>query len=116
MDGSPPDKRLLKRVEAALLPKTLDGEHLSPGTLPGQDQTGVDGSTVQQNGAGAAFPDPASLLGSGEAKFIPEQIEKPESGVYLQAICVTVDGKFNLNSLHGKPSFHTQRPAQCPNH
>ena len=54
------------------------------GTLPGQDQAGIDGLPVEEHRAGPALTYPTAFLGPGQPQLVAEQIDQTEVGSEAQ--------------------------------
>ncbi len=81
------------RSSEPLVAQTLYGRHLAPLALRGEDETRVDGLTVQQDGARAALAVPAPDLGSRQAEVLPEQLDQSGRGRNLRPSRFSVDGQ-----------------------
>ena len=92
------DKRLLQRREGFRGPQALDRHDLVAVVHAGEGEAGVDPSTVQKDGAGAALAMVAALLGAGETEMMAEGVEEGGSHVSVEHAELSVDVQ---RRLHG---------------
>ena len=76
LGGAQFHKGLLERVQAAIGGHPFDGLDLPPLELDGQGQAGEHREPVNQHRAGTAFPQLATMLGSGQVEVLPEDLEE----------------------------------------
>ena len=110
LDGRFIDEGLLDFVELSRRTlESFDGQDVLAFCPHGQIQAGVYGCPVDQNGAGAAFTDPAAPLDRSQIQPVSQRIEKALS---------RVDGEFFLFSVDGhmddlKHDAHRLSRSQC---
>ena len=66
----------------------LDGDDLGILVRDGEGQTAIDAPTVEQNGAGAALPMVAALLGAGEAEPLAQRIQQRRARIDNKRMCL----------------------------
>ena len=62
-------------------------------------ETGVDSTPVDQNRAGAALAMIAALLGAGQIKMVPQQVEQGRPRLDLELGCAAVDHQLYCNPI-----------------
>ena len=93
LDGRFIDEGLLNFVELSRRAlESFDGQDVLAFCPHGQIEAGIHGCPVDQNGAGAAFTDPAAPLDRSQIQPVSQRIEKALS---------RVDGEFFLFSVDG---------------
>ena len=79
------DDGLLQRVQDAALGQPLDRRHPFARDGQGQHQAGIDRLAVHDDGAGTALADTAALFCPRQVTDIPQDIEKPQVFLHLDA-------------------------------
>jgi hypothetical protein len=74
LDRKMVDEGALQRMELAVFAQSFYGQNFPVPDFDGEGQTGGNGLSIQQNGAGAAVPDAAPFLGSGQTEVFPEDM------------------------------------------
>ena len=78
------DKGLLDGMEAPLgIRQTFDGHHALPFYLQRREDTGVDGSPVQEDCAGSTLPHAAPFFRACQFQLVPQQLEQRKMGFDL---------------------------------
>jgi hypothetical protein len=93
------DEGLLQGMKGFPSSKSFDRLNLSPFNLGSQDQTGMDRRSINENRAGPAFPDSATLLRSGEAQFLSKHPDERPVRRRLHFYPFAIERKSDLN-LH----------------
>src|SRR5258708_1695959 len=76
------DERLLEGVQVVAIGRQpLDGDDLGVLVRDGEGQAAIDASPVEQDGAGAALPVVAALLGAGESEPLAQRIQQRGAGI-----------------------------------
>ncbi len=76
------DERLLEGVQVvAICRQPLDGDDLGILVRDSEGQAAIDASPVEQDGAGAALPVVAALLGAGESEPLAQRIQERRAGI-----------------------------------
>ena len=70
------DKRLLDRIEFAVLCQTFDGRDFTAIRLSGEMKTGFYDFSVEQHGARPAFADDAADIGARETDILSKKMRK----------------------------------------
>jgi len=69
-------ERILQGMKVSISAETFHSEHLPAITFKRQHQTGKNGSAIQKNGAGPAFPQFTTVLRAGMAKILAKNLEQ----------------------------------------
>jgi hypothetical protein len=85
------DKGLLHRVEFTMLSNTFNGGNGVAFTVNGQAQTGIDGTAVEENGAGATVPHIANFFGARQGEVIAQGIEQGAPRFQHECVLPSVD-------------------------
>jgi hypothetical protein len=94
------NKRSLEGVEVSIhISQSLNGGDAHSLRLHDRKDAGIDGLSIDENGAGAAFPHATAFLCSGELKLISENLQERQAGfnldLYRLAIQFKMDGLFH---------------------
>jgi hypothetical protein len=93
----------LHGVEMARLTNAFDGSDLVIGMHDSEGQAGVDATSVDMDGAGAALAVVAALLGAGQDEVLAEAIEEGSARVEAEFVGLPVDSKSKgYSSLRGE--------------
>ena len=82
------DKGFLQCIQFAAGGKPFNRRDMTALELDRKDQAGVHRLVIEKNGAGTALPLGAALLGAGQKKILPQNVQK-----------AAVRGSFQLNGL-----------------
>ena len=82
-------------------------QHTAAGGADGQYLAGVDGLSVQQDGAGAAFAPVATPLGAGEAQRVPQNVQQRPVMPHGQGVFGAVDDESNGGFVVGGVHHNT---------
>ena len=85
-------KRVLQRVQRAVLRQALDGGHGAPAALEAENEAREHRLAVQQDGTGAAFAELAAMLGPRELQVLAQHLEERLVAVYQFVRRLAVDG------------------------
>src|SRR5438093_5945599 len=87
----------LHGMERAVGRQPLDRDDLGARLHRGQRQASLDAPAVAQDGAGAALPQLAALLGAGEVQVVAERVEQRRPRVERQRTLRAVDAEGELD-------------------
>jgi hypothetical protein len=78
----------------------LDGDDLDVLMRDGEGEAAIDASPVEQDGAGAALPVVAALLGTGESETFAQRVQERGAGIDEKLVCCSIH-------LKGDGMIHT---------
>src|SRR5262249_30411450 len=84
-------EQTLQRRQASVLREPLDRENPGAVRLRRGHEAGIGGPSVDEHGAGAALPFPASFLGAGELALVAQHVEQALHGRNLHPMRLAVD-------------------------
>jgi hypothetical protein len=88
------DEGGLHRVQLVAARDAFDGEDVGAVMADGECETGIDALAVDENGAGAALPAVAPLLGSGQVEALTQEIEQRDARIVQDEVAPrTVHGE-----------------------
>jgi hypothetical protein len=93
-------ERLLDRVQLAALLEPLDGHHLAPVRLHGEDGARLHRLAVEEHGAGAAVGRVAADVRAGEAQVLANEMDEQQPRLHLGALLGAVDADADLVRGH----------------
>ena len=88
------DERGLHRMQASPVRHAFDREDVGAVVADRERQARIDPASVDEDGAGAALPAVAALLGAGQMKAFAQQVEQRDPGV--------VERDRPLHAVHGE--------------
>jgi len=97
------NKRLLERMQVvAIRRQPIDSDDLGVLVRDGEGQAAIDAPAVEQDGAGAALPVVAALLGAGEAEPLAQRIQQRRARIDNQRVCcpVHLQGDLKVHRRH----------------
>ena len=94
-------ERGLDGVEVVDAAEALDGLDGAVAHLQREELAGVDGSAVEQDGAGAALAAVAAALGAGEVELVAQGAQERPAMVDLQLAGLAVDVEGDAGAWHG---------------
>ena len=100
-------KRLLYRVQNAVLSKPLDRAQSSSLGLEHGNQAAIYQFTIHEHGAGTALSFAAALFGSGKAQFGAQDVEQPLHGINRHGMSDTIHG----GGAYGSITMHNPGEA-----
>ena len=75
------DEGRLHRMKRVALRRTLDGADHGTVMADREREAGIDPTSIDQDGAGAALPAIAALLGSGQMELLAQKIEQRDARI-----------------------------------
>src|ERR1041384_1630384 len=103
------EKRLLKRIEAAVTSETFDGKNCRAVHLANRYETGVDDFAVDDHRASAALSFTATFFRSSQAQVFAKHIKQPLHGRRLNR---SIDGIHFEAEGHMEPQMNTDIVAR----
>ncbi len=91
LERIPVDKRLLHRMQPAILGNPLDRGDGPAACHHRQHQAGIDPLALQQHRAGAALAEVAATLGAGEMQPITQRVEQRGAGIDHERVIRAID-------------------------
>ena len=95
------EERLLHRMQAIPARHAFDREDVGAVVADRERQARIEPASIDEDGAGAALPAVAALLGAGQMKPLAKQVEQRDPGV--------IERDRPLHAVHGE----TRRDAHA---
>jgi hypothetical protein len=87
------NERVLQGIESSISRESLNRENLLAGGFCGQDEARGHRASIQQHGAGAAFPFSTAFLRARQAKSIAKDVEQRVMRLNIEGARSMVDGE-----------------------
>lgn len=102
----------LHRVEVARLAEAFNSLDAVSVMHDGQRQTGIHAASVDHDGAGAALPVIAALLGAGQVEMLAQEVEKARPVVDIELVKLVIDRQGKRAAVAHRMSWSLhRRPA-----
>ncbi len=102
-------KACLQRVEVLAVGQALDRRDVEAVLGDGEQQARVRALAVDEDGARAALPVVATLLGSGEPEVLAQHVEEGRARIEVQPVLGVVDAEGDVGVM-GHRSIVARRP------
>jgi hypothetical protein len=92
---------LLERVQLTSLFQTLDGLDLAPVGLNGQKRAGLDGNTIDDDGARPAIGRVAADVRAGQIQHVAQQVHQQQARLHVGRMACSIDGQRDRRQCNG---------------